>query len=103
MKVIMINIKPYQSNQKIKKYLDEIKPYLKYIINNLKKTDTRKIQFTIGINFVSSKDNDKEHVMHWKSDHIEIMINNKSDEIIEKIFQSLLSRCETKLKTLKIQ
>ena len=33
----------------IKKYLDEIKP-----------SDTWKIQLTIGVNFISSKDNDEE-------------------------------------------
>ena len=35
----------------IKKILKEIKPYLKDIINNLKKSETRKIQVTKGINF----------------------------------------------------
>ena len=35
----------------IKEYLDEIKPYLKDIINNLKKSDTWKIQSTKAINF----------------------------------------------------
>ena len=30
--------------------------------------------------------------MHSKSDSIEIMINDKADEVIEKLFQSLLSR-----------
>ena len=36
----------------IKEYLDEIKPYLKNIINNLNKSDTQKIQLTIAINFI---------------------------------------------------
>ena len=35
-----------------------------------------KIQLTIANNFISSIDNDKEHVMHSKSDNIEIMMNN---------------------------
>ena len=30
--------------------------------------------------------------MHSKSDNIEIMINDKADEVIEELFQSLLSR-----------
>ena len=38
-----------------------------------------------------SKDNDEVHVMHSKSDNIEIMINNKADEVIEELSQSLLS------------
>ena len=33
-------------------------------MNDLKKSDTQKIQLTIAINFMSSKDNDEERVMH---------------------------------------
>ena len=50
----------------VEEYLNKIRPYLKDITNNLKKSDTWKIQLTIGINFMSSKDNDKEHLMHSK-------------------------------------
>ena len=39
-----------------------------------------------------SKDNDKEQVMHLKSDNIEVMINDKENENIEERFQSILSR-----------
>ena len=70
----------------VKEYLNIIRPYLKHIINNLKKSDTRKIQLTIAINFISSKDNDGECVMHSKNDNIEIMINDKADEVTEKFF-----------------
>ena len=35
----------------MKEYLNKIKPYLKDIINNLKKCDTCKIQLTIASNF----------------------------------------------------
>ena len=31
-------------------------------------------------------------VMHSKSDNIETMINDKADEVIEEVFQPLLSR-----------
>ena len=60
----------YQSsNDRIKTISVEeclrIRSYLKNnIINNLKHFDTWKIQLTIAINFISSKDNDEEHVMH---------------------------------------
>ena len=43
-----------------------------------------KTQVTIAVNFTSSKYNDEEHVMHSKSDNIEIKINHKEDEVIEK-------------------
>ena len=31
--------------------------------------------------------------MHLKSDNIEIMINDRADEVIEQHFRSRLSRC----------
>ena len=58
----------------ITEYLDEIKPYLKDIINNLKKSDTWKIQLTIAINIVSPQDTDEEREMHSKSDNKEMII-----------------------------
>ena len=83
----------------IKKYFDEIKPYLKDIAN-LKKSDAWKIQFRIKINFIASKDTDKEHVTHSVSDNIEIIIYDKEDEAFKGLFESLLSRYQTGLKTL---
>ena len=43
-------------------YLNKIRPYLKDTINNRKNCDTWKI------NFISSKDNDEELIIHSKSD-----------------------------------
>ena len=60
-----------------------IKSYLKGIINNLKKSDTCKIQWTIAINFSSSKGNDEEHVMNSEHDNKEIIINEKPDKVIK--------------------
>ena len=37
--------------------------------------------------------------MHSKSDNIEIMINDKTEEVIEEIFQSLLFRYQIGLET----
>ena len=54
------------------------------------------------MNFISSKDNyednDKEHVMHSQKDDIEIMINDKADEVIEELFKPLLNRYQNNLK-----
>ena len=64
----------------VEEYLDKVRPYLKYIINDLKQSDTWKIQLTITLNFISSKDdNDEERVTHSKSDNIEIMISDGTD------------------------
>ena len=63
----------------VEEYLHKVRQYLKSIINNHKKSDTWKIQLTIAKNFISSIDNDEEHVMHSKSNNIEIMINDEAD------------------------
>ena len=76
----------------IEKYFNNIRSYLKDIIKNLKQSDTQKIQLAIAINFISSKDDVEEHVMHSKSDNKEVTINDKDDKIIKKLFKSLLNR-----------
>ena len=43
-------------NLSVKEYFNKIKPYLRDIIINLQKPDTRKILSTTAINFISSKD-----------------------------------------------
>ena len=53
-----------------------------------------KIQLTTAIDFISSKDNDEECVMHLKSDNIEILINDKS----MKFLNSLLNYISTDIK-----
>ena len=57
------------------------------------------IQLTAAINFISSKDNDKEHVKHPKSYNIEVMINNKTDEAIKEHFLNFISRYQIWLQT----
>ena len=66
----------------VEEYLNEIRPYLKNIMNNLEKSDTWKIQLIIANNFIFSI-YDEERVMHSKSDNIEIMINEEADEVIK--------------------
>ena len=63
----------------IEEYLNKVRPYLKDIITDLKKSDAWKIQLTIAINFMSSKDTDEELVMHSKSGNIEFMIYDNAD------------------------
>ena len=73
----------------VKECLYKIIPYVKDFINNLKKFDPWKIQLTIAINFISSKDNDEECIIHSKSDNTEIMINYEADEVMKEFFKSL--------------
>ena len=91
-------------NLSIKKYLNIIKPYLIDIINEhkthglvryhssnkswLEETSSEwKIQLTMAINFISSKDSDETLPMHTKSNNVEIMIGSETDEIIEDLFE----------------
>ena len=58
----------------------------------MQKSDTCKVQITILIDFISAKDTDEEQTMHPKNDNIEVMTYDNLDEIIEELFESLLSR-----------
>ena len=49
------------------------------------------------INFISSKDSEETGTMYTKSDNIEIMMGNETDEIIKKLFESLLQNCQKNL------
>ena len=86
-----------------------IKPYLSDIINNhktrglvryhsgnkswLEETSSEwKIQLTMEINFISSKDPDETRTMHTKSNNVEIMIGSETDKIIEDLFESFLQK-----------
>ena len=60
------------------------RPYLKDIINNLKKYQTWNFQLTITNNFISSI-----ACKGFKNDSIETMINDEGVEIIEELFKSL--------------
>ena len=89
----------------IKEYLNMIKPYLSNIINDHKtqgkwkvhsgNTETNynargewEIQLTMVMKF------NEINTMRSKSNNIENMMSNKSDEIIKKIFVSRLQRCQ---------
>ena len=90
-------------------YLDIIRPYLSDITNDHKTQgewkghsgntvidyETQgewKIQLTMAINFMSSKDSYETHIMHTKSNNIKIMLSNETDKIFREIFESLLQR-----------
>ena len=80
-----------------KEYFDIIRPYLRDMINDHKTRREWKIQLTMQINFISSKDSEETCTMHTKSHNIEIMMGNETDEIIEKLFESLLQNYQKNL------
>ena len=66
---------------------------------NLQKSDTWKIQLIIAINFISSKDVDEERVIRSKSNNIEFMSYDNSNEVFNELFESLISRYQIGLGT----
>ena len=92
------NFAKYQCDSKkdksisIKKYLGKIREHLRRMINDKKKIGEWKIQLTIKTNFISSKDFMDVRDMFSKSDNVEIMMGYDTNEIIEKLFESLLQR-----------
>ena len=71
-------------NVSVKEYLNVIKPYLKDMIIDLQISDMWKIQLTIAINFISSKDVDEQCVIHSKSENIEVMPYDDAYEVLIK-------------------
>ena len=97
-------------NLSLKEYLYMIIPYLPNKINDHKTPKNLKvnsgnevfdfktqygeweIQLTTSINFISSKDSDETCNMHTKSNNIEIMTGNETDDITEELFESRLQK-----------
>ena len=63
-----------------------IRPYLSDMMSDHKTRREWKTQLTLSINFISSKDSDETHNLHRKSNDIEIMTGNETDEITENFF-----------------
>ena len=73
-------------------------PYLHNMINNHKTLGEWKIQLSMKINFVSSKDDSDETciISNW-SDIIEIIMGSETDDITDELFKSFLQRYLEKL------
>ena len=101
-------------NLSTKKYLNMIKLYLNDIINDHKThglvryhsgnktwveetSSVWKIQLTMAINFISSKDSDETRFMQTKSNTVEFMMGSETDEIIEDFFVSFLQKYQEEL------
>ena len=62
------------------------------MIDDKRRIGKWKIQLVLIINFISSKNFSDVRDMHSKSDNVEIMMGVDNNEIIEKLFESLLQR-----------
>ena len=77
-----------------------IRQYLNNIINDHTTQGEWKIQLTMKINITSSKDSYETRTTHTKSNNIETMIGNETDEIIQNLFESLLQKYQEGLEKL---
>ena len=69
------------------------------MITDLQISDTMKIQLTIVINFISSKDIEEERVIYLRSKNIKFMSCNDANEVVGELFESLRSRYQGNLET----
>ena len=76
-----------------------MKPYLKHIIIHLQSSDTWKIQLTIAINLIFSKDTEEECVMYSTSDNINFTSYDNVNEGANELLESLRSKYQDNLKT----
>ena len=74
-----------------------IRPYLSDMINDHETYGEWKIQLTMAIDFMPSKDSDEIRTMDTKSHDTEIIMGNKTDEIIVELFKSLLQNYQIDL------
>ena len=73
----------------IKEYRDMIRSYLSDITNYHKTQGQWKLRLATEICSFSSMDSEETYPMSTKSDNIEIMMGNETDEIIEELFKFL--------------
>ena len=69
------------------------------MIIDLQISDTMKIQLTIAINFISSKDIEEERVIYLRSKNIKFMSYNDANEVVGELFESFRSRYQGNLET----
>ena len=55
---------------------------------DLQSSYTRKIQLTIAVNLVSSKDTEEDRVIHSPSDKVKVTSYNDANEVVNELFQS---------------
>ena len=78
----------------LKEYL-----YKRDIIIDVEEFDTWNIQLTIAINFIFSKNAEKEYVMHSKGDNIKFTSYNDANKVVDELFDSLISIYQGNLET----
>ena len=68
-----------------------------YSSNDYETQGEPKIQLSMEINFVSSKDSEEIRIMHIKSDNIDILMGSETNDIIKEFLKSLLQKYQVGL------
>ena len=66
-------------------------PYLHDMINDHKTPEQWKIQISMHVNFISSKDIEETRTIYAWSDNENFMWGNETDNIIKELFKSFLN------------
>ena len=69
-------------NLSLEKYLNKIKSYLKDMIINFQESDTWKVQLTITINFMSTKNVGKQLVIHSKNKNVKFILTMMQTKLL---------------------
>ena len=87
------------ANLSLAEYLDIIRTYLREMIDDHKARGEWKIQLTMEINFVSVLGSTQFQAMHIKSNNIEIIIGNETNNINVDLFNSIFKKYQEGLET----
>ena len=80
-------------------------PYLRDMINDHKPGETKsevwKIQISMRVNFISSKDKEETRTIYVLSDNEDIMWGNETDNIIKELFKSFLGNYQKEVQIMR--
>ena len=86
----------------VKQYLNKITQHLYDLINDHRiARRVWKIQISMRVNFISSKDTGETRTIYVWSDNVSIMQGNDTDDIIRELFRSFLHNYQEELKIIK--
>ena len=78
-------------------YFDNIKPHLKDMVDYYKSKSEWKIRIMMKIIFISFIDRHKTQAMHAKSDNVEIMNGTDTNDAINNLINSFMTRDQERL------
>ena len=73
----------------LEEYLSKIKPYLENMIRNYISIGEWKIQLTVSVQFISSRNPEQFHIRHLHSKNIEIMSGSDTNDAVNDLLITL--------------